>query len=242
MGSLCVLIQKTQFPKCVHRTTGLYGGSAPSNPTRAPAGGEETLTRSRPVNFCICTVLLRANSCPMNWAIFPAVFCSTSQNDRSFSPIYSICVILIFNFLFYFYFFSTSLYISMFFVLFCFVLFCFVLTSQSKVTRPLAMLGWRFERAVGSIFFSLVSDQPVCTVKAFGRVTTEILTQPRAGALSGSRRALVKTFKGKHVILLPYTLDLLMQNKVLWGPFPPPLEICPLKIPRFFWCFFFFFI
>lgn len=37
MGSLCDLIQKTQFPKCV-QTTGLYGRNATSDPTGAPAG------------------------------------------------------------------------------------------------------------------------------------------------------------------------------------------------------------
>jgi len=88
------------------------------------------------------------------------------------------------------------------------------------------------ELAASLHFFSLVSDQPVCTVKALGSVTPEILTRPRAGALSGSRRSSRKTFQGKSMIPLPYTPDFFMQNKVPWGPFPPPLEICPLKIPR----------
>lgn len=122
---------------------------------------------------------------------------------------------------------------SVFFVLF-FVLFQHL--NRRSQGRWLCWDGGLRERSA-PFFFSLVSDQPVCTVKAFGSVTTEILTRPRAGALSGSRRALGKTFKDKHMILLPYTLDLLMQNKVLWGPFPPPLEICPLKIPRLFFFF-----
>lgn len=75
------------------------------------------------------------------------------------------------------------------------------------VTRPLpGYFGMEIGEGCQLHSFSLVSDQRLCTAKAFGNVTTEILIEPRAGALSSSRRSLGKTFKGKYTCPYPIAL------------------------------------
>ena len=158
----------------------------------------------------------------MNGAIFLAVFMlSFSQWQKIFSLFDSICVIFIFQF----------------FLVIVSNLALFFQTSQPKVTRPLATLGWRPKECT----FSLVSD---CLSALRRHLVASLLRywldlelevyQILGGPLGRLSKA--NTRPPSSAALTSY------QNKVHWGLVPPPLEICLLKIPPFLFFGFFLFV
>lgn len=144
---------------------------------------------------CVSMVVSGTNGVQWMGLFFLLFLCSASQNDRSFFPFLILFVLFLF-----FNFFLVIVYNNTFFQ-----------TSQLKVTRPLATLGWRPER----VHFLPSLRLPFCTVKAFGSITAEVLAWPRARGLSDSRRSSRWTFKGKYMTPLPCSPDLLPKQSSL---------------------------
>lgn len=165
------------------------------------------------VNLCLSEVVSRTNGVQWMGLFFLLFLCSASHNDRRFFPFLILFVLfLFFNF----------------FLVIVYNLALFFQTSQPKVTRPLATLGWRPKECT----FSLVSD---CLSALWRHLVASLLRywldlelevyQILGGPLGRLSKA--NTRPPSSAALTSY------QNKVHWGLVPPPLEICLLKIPPF---------
>lgn len=108
------------------------------------------------MNFCSS----KDKSCPTNWAVFPAVFLLNFSKRQK----------LLFSFDYIFYFLILG-----FFLVIVYKLALFFLNISTDGRSQGHWLLWDVNlRDLPAPFFSLVSDQPLCTAKAFGSVTIEI--------------------------------------------------------------------